>query len=176
MAYYAEPDDLDRRRRLVAFSRHHETSRHLLIELNADGTDYVVLQSGLEAALGDNWAAVFHTLMAAHTKLTRQEILDNWSADYRKPDATTLWRWLSRVVTQGLVRQQGSGQHGDPFRYWLPEREEFMRPEGGSAEALQAWNARCVEEALARLEWTISSDSRWWKRPTSVSARAASGR
>jgi hypothetical protein len=27
-----------------------------------------------------------------------------------------------------------------------------MRPEGGSAEELQAWNNRCVAEAFARLE------------------------
>jgi hypothetical protein len=30
---HARPDDEDRRRRLVAFSRHNDTPRHLLIEL-----------------------------------------------------------------------------------------------------------------------------------------------
>ena len=154
MAYYAQPDDLDRRRRLVAYSRHDDTPRHLLIELNADGTDYAVLQSGLEAALGDSWPAVLHALGEAQSKLTRQEILDKWPADYQKPDSTTLWRWLSRAVAGSIVRQEGTGRPRDPFRYWLPEREEFLRPRGGSTEALQAWNARCVEEALALLEGT----------------------
>jgi hypothetical protein len=159
MGYYAQPDDLDRRRRLVAFSRHDDTPRHLLIELNADGTDYVVLQSGLEAALGENWPAVLHALSEAHTKLTRQEILDNWSEDYRKPDSTTLWRWLSRAVAQGMVRQEGTGRPRDPFRYWLPAREPFIRPDGGSAKELQAWNDRCVAELVARMEQTDGAQS-----------------
>jgi hypothetical protein len=153
MGYYADPDDLDRRRRLVAFSRHDDTPRHLLMELNADGTDYVVLQSGLEA-LGDSWPAVLQALAEAHRKLTRQEILDRWSPDYPRPDSTTLWRWLSRAVAGGIVRQEGTGRPRDPFRYWLPQREEFLRPQDGNALALQAWNARCVEETLARLERT----------------------
>src|SRR5213076_922164 len=57
MGYYSHPDDLDRRRRLMAFSRHEQTPRHLLIELKADGTDYVVLHSGVEAAFGESWQA-----------------------------------------------------------------------------------------------------------------------
>jgi hypothetical protein len=138
----------------VAFSRHDDTPRHLLIELNAGGTDYVVVQSGVEAALGDSWPALMHALEEAHSKLTRQEILDNWSPDYSKPDATTLWRWLSRAVAQGIVCQEGTGRPRDPFRYWLPQREPLLRPEGGSAEAMRAWNARCVEEMFARLEQT----------------------
>jgi hypothetical protein len=154
MAYYAQPDDLDRRRRLVAFSRHDDTPRHLLIELSADGTDYEVLQSGLGAALGDSWPVVVQVLTEAHSKLTRQEILDKWSADYDKPDATTLWRWLSRAVAAGIVRQEGTARPRAPFRYWLPAREELLRPDGGSAEALHAWNARCLAAAFARLEPT----------------------
>jgi hypothetical protein len=154
MGYYARPDDQDRRRRLVAFSRHNDTPRHLLIELREDGTDYLVLPGGPEADLGDGWPAVVLALSEAYSKLTRQEILENWPADYPKPDAATLWRWLSRAATQGVVRQEGTGRPRDPFRYWLPEREELMRPDGGSAEALQAWNDRCVAEAFADMDWT----------------------
>jgi hypothetical protein len=152
MGYYSQPDDLDRRRRLLGFSRHEETPRHLLIELQADGMDYLVLQSGLEAALGDSLTAVLHVLSDASTKLTRQEILDRWSADYSKPDSSTLWRWLSRALAQGLVRQEGTGRAGDPFRYWLPEREALMRPDGGTAEEMQAWNERWVGELLGRIK------------------------
>jgi hypothetical protein len=122
--------------------------------LSADGTDYAVLQSGLEAAMGESWSAVVKALTEAHRKLTRQEILDNWSEDYHKPEETTLWRWLSRAVAQGIVRQEGAGHPHDPFRYWLPEREALMRPEGGSDEELQAWNARCVAEIFGGLERT----------------------
>jgi len=152
MDYYSQPDDLDRRRRLLAFSRHAQTPRHLLIELQSDGKDYLVLQSGMEAALGESWPAVLHVLSEAHSKLTRQEILDLWPADYQKPPSVTLWRWLGRAVSQGLLRQQGAGHNNDPFRYWLPAREDMMRPDGGTPEEMEAWNNRFVTELFEKLE------------------------
>jgi hypothetical protein len=93
-------------------------------------------------------------LTDAHTKLTRQEILEKWPPDFTKPDPTTLWRLLTRAAAQGLVRQEGTGRSRDPFRYWLPEREQLLRPEGDTFEALQAWNSRCVAEKCANLERT----------------------
>jgi hypothetical protein len=90
----------------------------------------------------------------ATSEPSRQEILDRWPADDDRPDATTLWRWLSQAVAAGIVCQEGTGRHRDPFRYWLPAREEMLRPEGGSAEDMQAWNARCLAEAFARLDPT----------------------
>jgi hypothetical protein len=152
MAYYSHPDDLDRRRRLLAFSRHDQTPRHLLIELDQGGTDYVVLQSGVEAGFGESWQALIDVLTAACTKMTRQEILNNWSADYDKPDGTTLWRWLTRAVAQGVLRQEGTGRSSDPFRYWLPARQEMMRPDGGTVEEMLAWNDRYMAEMFERLE------------------------
>src|SRR4051812_6523535 len=103
MGYHSHPDDLDRRRRLVAFSRHNETPRHLLMELTADGSDYVVLQSGVEAAFGESWQGVLQVLATANIRLTRQEILEQWPEGFARPDATTLWRWLSRAVSEGVV-------------------------------------------------------------------------
>jgi len=150
MGYHGDPDDLDRRRRLVAFSRHEQTPRHLLIELAADGRDYVVRQGGVDAALGESWQATVDVLTVAHRKLTRQEILDGWPPDYPKPDATTLWRWLRRALAKGVVRQEGTGRPGDPVRYWLPAREDLMRPDGGTREEMQAWNKRLVAEALGQ--------------------------
>jgi len=81
-------------------------------------------------------------------------MLDDWPADYDKPDSTTLWRWLSRAVAQGVVRQEGTGRPNDPFRYWLPARQEMLRPEGGTEEELQAWNDRCLAQLLDGLETT----------------------
>jgi len=152
MGYYSHPDDLDRRRRLVAFSRHEQTPRHLLMELQADGADYVVLQSGVEAAFGESWQVVLDILTTTYSKRTRQEILDDWPADYDKPDSTTLWRWLSRAVAQGVVRHEGTGHPNDPFRYWLPARQDMLRPDGGTQEELQAWNARCLAQLFGSLQ------------------------
>jgi hypothetical protein len=62
-----------------------------------------------------------------------------------------LWRWLSRAVAQGVVRHEGTGHPHDPFRYWLPAREEMMRPDGGTFEEMQAWNDRCAAALFDRL-------------------------
>jgi hypothetical protein len=151
MSYYSHPDDLDRRRRLVAFSRYDETPRHLLLELRPDGRDYAVLQSGMEALLGEGWQAVAGVLASAFGKLTRQEILEQWPEDVAKPDPATLWRWLNRAAAQGLVRQEGTGRPGDSFRYWLAEREPLLYPQGGTPEEVAAWGHRCAAEAAALL-------------------------
>jgi hypothetical protein len=58
-----------------------------------------------------------------------------------------------------MVRQEGTGRPRDPFRYWLPAREPFIRPDGGSAEELQAWNARCVAELVPWLDQTGGAQS-----------------
>jgi hypothetical protein len=50
------------------------------------------------------------------------------------------------------VCRDGTGRRNEPYRYWLPQGEEFMRPDGGSVEAMQAWNDRCVAELFARLD------------------------
>jgi hypothetical protein len=150
MGYYTHPDDLDRRRRLIAFSRHNETPRHLLIELQPAGTDYLVLQRGAEAALPEAWQGVLHVLSEAQYKMTRQEILAHWPPDFDKPDSTTLYRWLNKAVANGTVCQEGKPREG--FRYWLRERNEYMRPDGGTDEELQAWNARCLAETLPWLK------------------------
>jgi hypothetical protein len=63
----------------------------------------------------------------AEHKLTRQQILDSWPADFIKPPKTTLWRWLDHAVKGNLIASDGSGRRKDPFRYWLPEREANWR-------------------------------------------------
>jgi hypothetical protein len=152
MSYYAQPDDLDRRRRLLGFARTEATPKHVLMELSADGTDYVVLESGVEAVFGEGWQGALHVLGEASTRLTRHEILAEWPQDYPKPETTTLWRWLSRAVAQGTVRQNGTGRQRDPFRYWLVAGEPLIRPDEGTPEELKAWNDRCIAEMFDRLE------------------------
>jgi hypothetical protein len=56
-------------------------------------------------------------------KRTRQQLFDDWPADFPAPADTTLARWLKRAVALDLVRQEGTGRKNDPFRYWLPEQE-----------------------------------------------------
>ena len=67
----------------------------------------------------------------------------------RKPESTTLWRWLSRAVAEGILQQQGTGRCADPFRYWLPECAHLMHPGlGASKEEVSAWNQRVLRDQL----------------------------
>jgi hypothetical protein len=147
MGYCAAPSSSDRRRRLWGFSRLRDTPRHLVIELNAAGTDYVVHAGAEEDSLpDDDDKAVLFVLEDAVEKLTRQNILDRWPPDFRKPDSATLWRWLERAVARGLVRQEGTGRCNDPFRYWLATNEDLMRPPANATrEELEAWNQRLLQ-------------------------------
>jgi hypothetical protein len=115
---------LSRRRRLLAFSRHTETTRHLSIELNAEGTDYLVLPGAVECGFQAGWPALRLVLANAPQKLTREDILAEWPIQHRKPKTNTLWRWLSRGVELGQLVCEGAGHRSDPLRYWLPEREQ----------------------------------------------------
>ena len=120
-------DPLTRRRRLVALSRHKETPRQLLLELNAQGTDYLTIDDVPADDFAINWDRVRAILEDASQKLTRLDVLDEWPPDFDKPDRATLWRWLDRAVKLGVVACEGSGRKNDPFRYWLPEREAVWK-------------------------------------------------
>jgi hypothetical protein len=149
MTWVSRPDQDDRRRRLLAFSRHAETLRELVIELSPDGTDY-----GVHGALADedfaiNWKVLRLVLEDAADKLTRKEVLQQWPPDYPRPNPGTLWRWLDRAVAQRLACQDGEGRRSMPFRYWLPGREGSFQPgpTAGVAE-IANWSSRQVLDYL----------------------------
>jgi AAA domain len=124
MKWFGRPTDDDRRRTLAGYSRHADTPKRLVIELNAEGTDYASLGDFAAPELDAGWSVLIGVLEDAKRKLTRQQIRENWPADYPKPDDVTVWRWLDRAVADARVLRQGTGRKRDPFRYWLPGMEE----------------------------------------------------
>lgn len=118
--------EADRRWRLVALSRFEETPRQLVVELNAEGTDYVGHGNFVDAEFAAQWGLLEGLLRPAERKLTRREIYRLWPAEGR-PDPGSLYRWLRRAVAEGRLRQDGEGRGGQPFRYWLAENEGRWR-------------------------------------------------
>jgi hypothetical protein len=135
----------DRRRRICAYSRYSETPRHLILELNADGSDYLVRTDATGVPLAQTWPEVCYVLARALDKLSQQEILQSWPVEGDPPDRSTLSRWLKRATQQGVICCEGSGYRGDSFRYWLPGREPLLWPGNLASEAeKQAWRDRCA--------------------------------
>jgi hypothetical protein len=107
---------------LCAWSRHDETPREQVIELEPDGRDYSVVEDVGDEEFQQGWEMMHLVLSEAIEKLTRPQIVKKWPAP-RPPSEVTLWRWLERAVERRLVLQEGQGRKGDPYRYWLPGRE-----------------------------------------------------
>jgi hypothetical protein len=140
----------DRRRRICAYSHYVETPRHLIVELNADGTDYLMRSDALGSPLVQPWPEIRHILESASDSLTQQTILERWPVEGDAPDRSTLSRWLKRATRQGVVCCRGSGYCGDPFVYWLPGREALLWPgDAASEEEKQAWRERYAEHCRA---------------------------
>jgi hypothetical protein len=126
MHHPISPAANDRRRHLLAWSRHPQTPPALVIELTADGTNYTNLGSPTDTESAALETTLHDILTTAADKLTRDDILAFWPTPPR-PSAVTVWRWLDRSVAAGRLRRSGTGHKTDPFRYWLPETEEAWK-------------------------------------------------
>jgi hypothetical protein len=126
MRWYDSADKDDRRRRLLAWSRHEETPRELVMELNAAGTDYscVCPEESEEDELRGTRAGLWQVLEKARTKLTQKQVREQWPAGDPKPALAYLSRLLGRAVERGEVKRQGEGTKTNAYRYWLPALEE----------------------------------------------------
>ena len=123
MSWFARAVDTDRRRMLRGWSRHEETPRELVIELSADGREYLALGTSEVAAFGSGWPVLRRLLEQSKDTLTRQEVLEEWPLNVPKPSETAVWQWLERAVEQGEVCRLGTGRRNSPFRYYLAGRE-----------------------------------------------------
>jgi hypothetical protein len=110
------------------FSRHDETRRHAVIELTADGTDYIMttLLPGMEST--ETWDAMFLVLSDANEPMTQREIRRAWPDDFARPDRSTIVRHLGRALEENRIRRKGTGRKNDPYKYWAPEVEDGFNP------------------------------------------------
>jgi len=138
----------DRRRRLVTFSRYAASRSDLVIELNAEGTDYLARGDFADEECRGLWPTLSRILDEATTKLTRADILERWPTPDGKPHDGTLWRWLEWGVEHGQLCKDGKGRHPQPFRYWLADRD--VRP--GTLESLEPLGDLLPERLVRRGE------------------------
>jgi len=148
MKFHGDPAADDRRRQLAAWSRFDRTPRRLLIELNAEGTDYCSHGDFVPDDFPEGWLILKGILIDVADKLSRQEIMECWPDDYQTVDKVTLWRWLDRAVKEGLLKQSGLGRKYAPFVYWLQCNEERWALNPRQDTDMPFWDER---EALTRI-------------------------
>jgi hypothetical protein len=124
MRHYLRAAEDDRRRVLHGYSRHEQTPRRRVLELNAEGTDYRCLGDVDDVVFAETWQPLRCLFAEAHTKLTRVQVLAAWPDTESKPHPGTLARWLDEAVARGLLHCEGIGHKAAPFRYWLPGQEK----------------------------------------------------
>jgi hypothetical protein len=134
--HHFRPDEPDERRRLLlAHSRHEETPRRLLIEWTADGADYRVLPDMPDADFERGWSAIRQVLSDVEDPQTAAEILRAWPPDTAPPSRATLHRWLARAVERGLVRCEASDRRNAGYRYWVAAEGEGEVASGADERA-----------------------------------------
>src|SRR5207249_3448534 len=108
--------------------------RHLILELSADGAEYLVRTDAAGTPLAQPWPEVHHILAETTDKLSLKGILERWPVEGDSPDPSTLARWLKRATQQGVICCSGTGYRGDRFLYWLPGRELLLWPGSNASE------------------------------------------
>ena len=113
------PDDEDRRRWLRAYSRHEETPRHLILELNEAGDDYRVYTAPPTGESLETWQVLRSVLLDANQPLTQREILSDWPEDFAKPNVGTISRGsgyrLWQVGSWREVASLGGAGYSTPY-------------------------------------------------------------
>jgi hypothetical protein len=151
MSWHSRCDATDRRRCILSQSRFEETPRQLVVELNEKGDDYLVHGDFDSDDFTQNWERLRMVLEDANDKKTRQQLRTDWPADFPCPSDATLYRWLLRGITAGLVCQEGTGRKADPFRYWLPGRlDEWKKDPLWELQRQAEEGMRALEKQLGK--------------------------
>jgi hypothetical protein len=120
MRLYPKAAAADHRRWLQALSRFPQTPLQKVIELTADGTDYVS-RGTFHEEFAARWEVLRGILAAAAHKYDRPDVFRRWPGEGR-PDKVTLGRLLERAVGLGLLRMDGRGRKRHPYRCWCQGR------------------------------------------------------
>jgi AAA domain-containing protein len=113
----------NRQRWLRGAGRFTETPAERLIELSPDGLDYRLVDDVGSAEFATAWEQLQRVISEADEPMTRHEILGGWPTENQRPSPHTIWNWLERAVSRGMVNRVGSGRRGDPYRYRVRERK-----------------------------------------------------
>jgi hypothetical protein len=105
-----------RRRIFTGVGRYPGTLESVTAELNAAGTDYVLVEDTV--APSPTLQATLQSLLSASPEpLTHRDLQSRWPGD--PPRGDSLWRALARGLETGLLTVTGAGTKNDPQRFAL---------------------------------------------------------
>jgi hypothetical protein len=112
------PTAENRRRRLLAWSRHPGTPREVVLELDAAGTGYTVVPP--DQAEFDETTRITLDLVRAAPGLTARQAYQSWPAAGPRPAPRRVQEVLQRLTEAGHLARTGRPHPSDPYRYYPP--------------------------------------------------------
>jgi hypothetical protein len=110
------PTAENRRRRLLAWSRHPSTPRAVVLELDEAGTGYTVVPPEQDGY--DETARVVLDLVLATPGLTARQAYLNWPGVVPRPGPRWVQAVLHRLTEAGHLARTGKPHPSDPYRYY----------------------------------------------------------
>ena len=112
-------EHVERRRKLVAFSRYDETPREVLIELGDAG--YRLLGTPKDVTKNTVRVRVLDALPGAPSGITQDDIHGGMNPPVAKGMLSGV---LKELREEEIVERSGRGRKGDPYRYWRAEGQD----------------------------------------------------
>ncbi len=113
-------DNKDRRRVLTANGRYDDTAAEAVVELTEHG--YALHGSRAETAALDLIETLVGMIPTGEPGLSQAQLYDDWPSG-SKPNRSRFVEALRHGVNVGFWRMHGSGNRGDPIRYYVaPDR------------------------------------------------------
>ena len=106
-----------KRRLILGQSRREGTPARLAYEWNPSTGAFAVCTDPRERQFEENWQTVLGILKDRTGAIALREIAEVWPPDADKPGLSTLYGWLNLAYDRKLIRREGRGTKGDPWRY-----------------------------------------------------------
>lgn len=115
-------DTSDRRRLLSGYGRFDEIPEQVVVALAPDGSGYLAEGDRVEVAGRELRALISETLPASPPGCTADELHVKMAPNTR-PRRGDVMKALQAGANSGAWSRAGTGKKGDPFRFWMGERD-----------------------------------------------------
>jgi hypothetical protein len=124
---YKQGEFVNRRRILKIRGRLNAAPSQLVMELNAAGDDYFIIEGAIESGLPTLWAVLQTLIPSQPPGWSAQEFRQHWPSS-PAPEQKRLLPVVADNWQSAGWQRSGEGKKNDPYRYWLPEPPQLIPP------------------------------------------------